>query len=391
MTKYPLETRVGIVGGGQLGKMMIQAAKRMGFFTAILDPTVNCPCHALADVHIVAAFDDAEGFSRLAEVSDVITYEFEHIDAGLLKAIEDSGKPVYPTPKSLEVIQDKFRQKQALANAGVPVPEFLPIYNYAELEEAAQAFGYPLMLKTRRGGYDGKGNALVRSADKLEETYNELGGGRVELYAEKYVKFVKEVSILACRAINGESKVFPLAENVHAENILMETRVPAEVSTETARAADECAVSVLDVFQGVGMFCVELFVTADGGVLVNEVAPRPHNSGHYTIEACVTSQFEQHIRAITGLPLGSAELITPVCMVNILGSAGERGKARYEGVTETLSLPNTYLHIYGKTTTAPKRKMGHVTVTAKTAAEVAETARKAQGFIKVVAKGEHDE
>ena len=297
MAKANIHKKIGIIGGGQLGQMMILEAKKMGFYITVLDPTLNCPAHTIVDEHIVADFEDEKAIRLLAEKSDVVTYEFEHINAQVLKQLEAEGKKVYPTATSLEIIQNKFSQKSLLKKDGIPVPDFMAVSSPAEILAAGKEYGFPLMLKACTGGYDGKGNYVVKNENDCENGYKELGGGTLPLMAEKFYPFIMEISVLACRAINGDIKVYPVAENIHKDSILDKTRVPASISAKTTENAMNLAKRVMEVFEGVGMFCVEMFVDKDGNVAINEVAPRPHNSGHYTIEACVTSQFEQHIRA----------------------------------------------------------------------------------------------
>ena len=387
MAKANIHKKIGIIGGGQLGQMMILEAKKMGFYITVLDPTLNCPAHTIVDEHIVADFEDEKAIRLLAEKSDVVTYEFEHINAQVLKQLEAEGKKVYPTATSLEIIQNKFRQKSLLKKDGIPVPDFMAVSSPAEILAAGKEYGFPLMLKACTGGYDGKGNYVVKNENDCENGYKELGGGTLPLMAEKFYPFIMEISVLACRAINGDIKVYPVAENIHKDSILDKTRVPASISAKTTENAMNLAKRVMEVFEGVGMFCVEMFVDKDGNVAINEVAPRPHNSGHYTIEACVTSQFEQHIRAVSGLPLGDPSLVRPVVMRNILGEEGSSGKAVVEGADEALAIPGVTLHVYGKETSKPKRKMGHLTATAATLEEAEKNADMAKDFIKI--KGEN--
>lgn len=387
MAKANIHKKIGIIGGGQLGQMMILEAKKMGFYITVLDPTLNCPAHTIVDEHIVADFEDEKAIRLLAEKSDVVTYEFEHINSQVLKQLEAEGKKVYPTATSLEIIQNKFTQKSLLKKDGIPVPDFMAVSSPAEILAAGKEYGFPLMLKACTGGYDGKGNYVVKNENDCENGYKELGGGTLPLMAEKFYPFIMEISVLACRAINGDIKVYPVAENIHKDSILDKTRVPASISSKTTENAMNLAKRVMEVFEGVGMFCVEMFVDKDGNVAINEVAPRPHNSGHYTIEACVTSQFEQHIRAVSGLPLGDPSLVRPVVMRNILGEEGSSGKAVVEGADEALAIPGVTLHVYGKETSKPKRKMGHLTATAATLEEAEKNADMAKDFIKI--KGEN--
>ncbi|MBO5561018.1 MAG: 5-(carboxyamino)imidazole ribonucleotide synthase, partial [Firmicutes bacterium] len=312
-----LGKKIGIIGGGQLGQMMALEAKKMGFYLIILDPTPDCPAATVTDDHIIADFEDKNAIRQLAEKCDVITYEFEHINTDILLELENEGYKIYPTAKSLKIIQNKLTQKQTLAEHDLPIPEFMEIKGIEDMYSAGEKYGYPYMLKTCTGGYDGKGNAVVDSKAETEEKYRELGGGNLPLMAEKMVDFKTETSILACRGLNGQVVIYPVGNNIHKDSILHETIVPADIPESTVKKASDCAKKVMEVFQGIGMFCVELFITKDDDVLINEIAPRPHNSGHYTIEGCVTSQFENHIRAVSGLPLGDTSLIRPTVMVNL--------------------------------------------------------------------------
>ena len=270
-----IHKKIGIIGGGQLGKMMIQEAKKMGFYVAVLDPTPKCPAHTLVDEHIVANFDDKQAIRSLAEKTDVLTYEFEHIDADILQKLEKEGKKVYPTAKSLKVIQNKYTQKKLILEHGLPTPAFCVVSSERDIANAAEKFGYPIMLKTCTGGYDGKGNFLLRSKEEIPKAYAELGKGKLNLMAEKFFPFTVEISVLACRGIKGEIKVYPVAENIHKDSILSETRVPANIPKQVIPKAMELAKKVMEVFQGVGMFCVEMFVDKEENIAVNEVAPRP--------------------------------------------------------------------------------------------------------------------
>lgn len=361
--------KLGIIGGGQLGKMMILAAKEMGISVVILDPTRECPAHSIADEHIVAGFDDEAGFRELATKVDVVTYEFEHITVSLLEALELSGSRMHPSAGVLKHIQDKYTQKTYLSDHGFPVPQLLPVSSLDEATNAAQALGYPFLLKSRRGGYDGKGNTMIREKADLLAFFKQDDGknpqqNTEQYFAEAYVPFEREISVLVCRGQDGKSVVYPLAENLHHENILLQTQLPATISPTLAKQAIELSQAIAELYGVVGMLCVELFATADEQLLVNELAPRPHNSGHATIEGCVTSQFANHIRSVTGLPLGETTLIRPAIMLNLLGKGN--GTPHIHGLHEALGIPGVSIHLYGKTMIKPSRKMGHVTITAET-------------------------
>lgn len=379
-----ISKKVGIIGGGQLGKMMINEAAKMNIYSVILDPSPDCPAGQLANEQITASFDDKKAIKELAEKVDVVTCEFEHISTEALKDLESEGYAVFPKADSLKTIQNKLKQKQELSIYGVPLGDFLEVEDTESIREAARRLGYPLMLKSALGGYDGKGNSLIEDERSIEDAFSELNGGFNLLYVEKYIPFLKEISVLCCRGLKGEIVVYPVAENVHRESILFETSVPAAINQAEEHKAIEIAKKVAGIFESVGMFCVEMFLTEEGDVLVNEVAPRPHNSGHYTIEGCITSQFENHIRAVIGLPLGKTGLVRPTVMRNLLGEKGYQGKPRVKGVYEALAIEGVSLHIYGKTETKPQRKMGHLTVTALTLEKAKERAEEAGACLSVI-------
>ncbi|KAA0764633.1 5-(carboxyamino)imidazole ribonucleotide synthase [Bacillus sp. AR2-1] len=344
---------IGIIGGGQLGRMMALAAKEMGYKIAVLDPTKNSPCAQVADIEIVATYDDLKAIQHLAEISDVVTYEFENIDYRCLKWLE---KHAYLPQGSqlLSKTQNRFTEKNAIEKAGLPVATYRIVQNQDQLTEAITELSYPSVLKTTTGGYDGKGQVVLRSeadVDKARELAN-----AAECILEKWVPFEKEVSVIVIRSVSGETKVFPVAENIHVNNILHESIVPARITEELSQKAIAYAKVLADELELVGTLAVEMFATADGEIYINELAPRPHNSGHYTQDACETSQFGQHIRAICNLPLGETNLLKPVVMVNILGE-------HIEGVLRQVNrLTGCYLHLYGKEEAKAQRKMGHVNI-----------------------------
>lgn len=378
-----LNKKIGIIGGGQLGKMMILDAKRLGFEVVTLDPVKNCPSHSISDDHIIASFHNEAAFKELAEKVDVITYEFEHIHADFLEALEKEGHKIYPTASSLKIIQDKYTQKTLLRKNGIPTPEFVKVNGVEDLKMAGEEFGYPFMLKATTGGYDGKGNAVVKTPSDIRNQYEILGAGEVPLIAEKFLNFEKEISVLACRGIDGKVAIYPVAENIHVDSILDETIVPAAINEVSEKKAMAMAHNVMEIFDGVGMFCTEMFVDKAGEIYLNEVAPRPHNSGHYTIEGTFTSQYEQHIRAIVGLPLGDVQLRNPIVMKNILGT-GKEGKVIVKGIENAYSNPRVKVHIYGKKISKPGRKMGHLTVIGDSVEKIRTEAAVASDSIKIV-------
>lgn len=381
-----MSRKVGIIGGGQLGKMLVSEAAKMGIYTIVLDPDEDSSAVSLANEKIVACFDDRAALLELARRTDVLTCEFEHISTEVLRYLEDDGFVVYPPAEKLEIIQDKYNQKVELKRHGIPVGDFLKVDGIEGIKAAADIFNYPIMLKTSKGAYDGKGNSMILCEEDIDKAFMELGGNADSIYVEKFIPFSKEISVLYCGSISGEVVVYPVAENIHKDSILYETAVPATISDAQRKDAIEIAKQVYTVFGSVGMLCVEMFVTKSGNLLVNEVAPRPHNSGHYTIEGCTTSQFENHIRAVVGLPLGKTDLIIPTVMRNILGEDGFKGIPVIVGAYEALSIEGLKLHNYGKKETKPKRKMGHMTITASTLDIAREKADRACKVIKIISK-----
>jgi len=379
-----IKKKIGVVGGGQLGKMMILEAKRLGFYVVVLDPTPDCPAHSISDEHIVAGFDTEDGYIELAKKVDVITYEFEHINAAALEKLEKQGHVIYPSVTSLKTIQNKNLQNEKLQQEGVPIPRFAKVCSADDIRVYGKAdkFGYPLMLKTTTGGYDGKGNALIRDESEVETAFAQLGSGKKELMVEEFVDFDLEISVTACRGIDGKRVIYPISENMHRNSVLDVSIVPARVSDATIEKATQIAGRVMEIFEGVGTFCVEMFVAKNGDVYVNEVAPRPHNSGHYTIEGCFANQFENHIRAIVGLPLGSTDLISPTVMVNLLGE--NSGESILLGVEEAYLDPKVQVHFYGKSESQAYRKMGHYTVVDTTVDGAVNRAMKLKEIIRVI-------
>jgi 5-(carboxyamino)imidazole ribonucleotide synthase len=333
--------------------MVALAAKAQGFRIAVLEPFADSPCGQLADIEIIGAYDDREAISQLAAVSDVITYEFENIDAETLGWLCDQAY-VPQGPNLLTITQDRIKEKLAIQQAGVEVAPYEVITTLEDLFLKIKAVGYPAVLKTARGGYDGKGQLVIKEQLDLPRGEPLLEHGACVL--EKWIPFEKEISVIVVRRQDGETAIFPVAENVHEDNILHKSIVPARISEETQEKAIDKAKVLADWLGVVGTLAVEMFVTSDGTIYINELAPRPHNSGHYTIEACATSQFEQHIRAICNWPLGSTELLKPVVMVNLLG---EHLETLYE---EIPTLKDWKVHLYGKRDPKAKRKMGHVTI-----------------------------
>ena len=354
---------IGVLGGGQLGRMMALAGRNMGYRFVTLDPTPDSPCGQVADEQIVAGYGDAEAARKLAERSDVITYEFENVDAQVA-AMLASASYVPQGSELLYTTQHRLREKRAVEAAGVKVAPYREIGSLEELRAAVLAFGTPCVLKTATGGYDGKGQWVIRSMDETADAYDALSRAGTELVLEQFVHFEKELSVIAARSPRGEVKTFPAAENIHVDNILHMSIVPARVPADVQERAAAMATRIAESMRVIGLIAVEMFLTRDGELFVNELAPRPHNSGHYTMEACRTSQFEQHVRAICNLPLGSTELMSPVVMVNILG---EHVPPLLEWMKDENGLPRDVtakVHLYGKHEAKAKRKMGHVNLLA---------------------------
>lgn len=383
----PLST-IGILGGGQLGRMIAMEAKRMGYRVVTLDPTPNSPCGQIADEQLTAAFTDVPAALRLAELSDVVVYEFEDVDDKVVEAIEGSAF-VPQGSRLLFQTRHRLREKAALMRAGIPVARHIGVRSRVDLTSADKEIGRPFIVKTTTGGYDGKGQWRVAPSDDLDELWSSMqatildlpAAGNTEFDAdtrsemagdapfvvEAEVSFEREVSVVVARSIRGETRAFPMAENIHRDHILQFSICPSRVDARVAKAAEALAVKAAQSLGVIGLLGVEMFLLPDGQLLVNELAPRPHNSGHYTQDACVTSQFEQLVRAVTGLPLGSTKLLSPVVMSNILGE-------HLDGVLESMAAwPDTFkLHLYGKAESRPKRKMGHINVLANSTEEALE-------------------
>ncbi|MGG1876453.1 5-(carboxyamino)imidazole ribonucleotide synthase [Paenibacillus cisolokensis] len=353
-------TTIGVLGGGQLGRMIALEGVRMGYSFVTLDPAPQSPLGQIAE-QITAAYDDVEAARQLAEKADVITYEFENVDANVAALLEEQSY-VPQGSRLLYTTQHRLREKAAIEAAGVPVAPYRQIRSLEELTSAAAELGLPCVLKTATGGYDGKGQAVIRREEELAAAYDTLASTGAELVLEKFVKFACEISVIAARTPSGRIKSFPPAENVHVNNILHLSIVPARVPDEVLKRATELAERVAAGLNAVGLLAVEMFVTEEGELYVNELAPRPHNSGHYTMEACTTSQFEQHVRAICDLPLGETTLLTPVVMVNVLGQHLEEVIGRFgqpDELAEDLGIVPK-LHLYGKSEAKVNRKMGHI-------------------------------
>jgi len=348
--------RLGIIGGGQLGMMITEAAKNLSEHISeiiVLDPTENCPAAQAGAKQIVGDFKDELAILKLAEQSDIITYEIESGNTDVLSKLKAK---IEPSPSTLGIIQDKFSQKTFLSENELPVSEFYEITSLDDLREKINDLGLPVLLKSRRDAYDGRGNFKITSPDEIEKAYQHFDGK--SLMVEKFVNFKMEVSVIAARNTKGDIITYPLVENIHENNILKMTIAPARVSDDVISNAGEIAKKTMEVLNGAGVFGIEMFIDQDNKILINEIAPRVHNSGHHTLQSCKTSQFEQHLRAILGLELGSTDLVHKTVMCNILGPDGFEGK--YKPVQ--LEKDGTYLKMYGKDVSKPQRKLGHFNV-----------------------------
>ena len=351
-----MKKRLGVIGGGQLGMMITEAAKNLSEHISeiiVLDPTENCPAAQAGAKQIVGDFKDELAILKLAERSDIITYEIESGNTDVLSKLKAE---IEPSPSTLSIIQDKLSQKTFLSENELPISQFYEITNLDNLREKINELGLPVLLKSRRDAYDGRGNFKITSPDEVEKAYQYFDGK--SLMVEKFVNFKMEVSVIAARNTKGDIATYPLVENIHENNILKMTIAPARVSDNVIKDAGKIAKKTMEVLKGAGVFGIEMFIDQDDKILINEIAPRVHNSGHHTLQSCKTSQFEQHLRAILGLELGSTDLVHKTVMCNILGPDGFEGK--YKPVQ--LEKDGVYLKMYGKNVSKPQRKLGHFNV-----------------------------
>lgn len=368
-----------------MGKMIAHEARRMSLKIIILDPTEGCPASRIADEQIVADFKDESAIMKLAEKCDILTYEIELANSVALRELEAKNYPVRPAPETLRTIQNKYRQKSFLKDHKIPVPEFALVRSEEHLHELCKKFGFPAMLKACEDSYDGRGNFLIASKTKVHEAFAYFSGR--ECMLEKFVPFTKEISIMVARNPSGQIESFPVAENIHKNSILDTTIVPARISKSVESRARKVAEKTMAALHDAGIFGIEMFVTKRGEVLINEIAPRPHNSGHYTNEACSVSQFEQHLRAVLDLPLSKPELLSPAAMINILGNENLDGPYAIRGLARSMAVPGANLYIYGKKISRPRRKLGHITATGRTVKEAIARAEKARRAIELVPMG----
>lgn len=370
--------RLGILGGGQLGRMLIQEAINLNISTSVMDPDANAPCRHLCEHFTHADFRSEEDVYRFGKECSMITVEIEHVNTQALLRLEAEGIPVFPQPLLLRMVQDKGLQKEFFITHGIPTATFALVKDRTELQKMEAHL--PGMLKLRKGGYDGKGVMKLRSVADIESAFE----GPCVL--EEMVDFSMEIAVIVSRNHLGEISHFPVVEmefNPQA-NLVEFLCSPARISKSIEETAIAIARKVIDKMGLVGILAVEMFVTRQGDVLVNEIAPRPHNSGHQTIEGNITSQYAQHLRAIMGLPPGDTSTVRPAVMINLLGEADHSGEAHYTGIEEVMKWPGVYVHLYGKKITKPFRKMGHVTITADHLEEAIQLSKKVQRTLKVI-------
>ncbi len=378
--------RVGILGGGQLARMTVAAAISLGIDVAIFEREADSPAGRLTNAETVGPWEDAALRARFAAGCDVITLESEFVDPALLAEIAAAGTPVRPGAAVLGLVGDKLRQKETFAAAALPLPPFRAVASQEEVLRAAEEWGWPIVLKARRLSYDGYGNATVRGPEGLAAAWERLGAPGRALYAEAWVPFRRELAVMVARSVGGAIVTYPVVETVQAAeaHICRIVRAPAPVTAAVITRATAIARRAVAAVEAVGVVGVELFEREDGMILLNEIAPRPHNSGHYTIEGCVTSQFENHLRAILDLPLGATDLVAPAAvMVNILGERDAPVEATPRGLPAALAVPGAHVHLYSKRRSRPGRKMGHVTALGPDIAAAEGAAARAAALIRL--------
>jgi 5-(carboxyamino)imidazole ribonucleotide synthase len=371
--------KLGMLGGGQLGRMFIQSALNYDVHVHCIDPDPLAPCQKIAASFQVGSLTDYQTIVDFGKDKDVVTVEIEHVNIEALAALEQTGVKVFPQSKVLSIVQDKGVQKQFYAANDLPTAPFQLIDNKAHLLAIHPPF--PFVLKLRKGGYDGKGVQIIKNETDLAAAFD------APCIVETMIPFEKELSVIVARNENGETAVYPSVECEFSPtaNLVEFLFSPAEITAEIEKNAQALAVKVIDTLDMVGILAVELFLTKSGELIINEIAPRPHNSGHHTIECCLTSQFEQHMRSVLNMPLGATDLRCPGVMINLLGEAGYEGDAVYKNSNEVLSWKGVYIHLYGKQTTKPFRKMGHVTIIGDDLAAIKNTGRKVAETLKVIA------
>ena len=380
MFHFYRDIKLGILGGGQLGRMLIQAAVDFNIHIRVIDPVKEAPCRYLAHEFVQGSLTDYDSVYQFGQGCDILTIEIEHVNTQALEALQKAGKTVYPDPKIIRLIQNKRKQKQFYAAHGLPTAPFHLVENRAEVKQYEHFL--PAVNKLGEAGYDGRGVQVLRDASAFDKAFDAPG------LIEKFVDFEKELAVIVARNADGEIRSFPLVEMVsHPEHNLVEYLLsPANVSKEHTSRANEIAQQLVEKLDFVGLLAIELFLTAEGEILINEIAPRPHNSGHHSIRSCATSQYEQHLRAIFNLPLGATDSLCPAAMVNLLGESGHTGPVRYEGIEQILAIEGVYPHFYGKTTTKPHRKMGHITILEKDSNKMKEKIAKVRQGLRVLSE-----
>ena len=375
---YGDQFKLGVIGGGQLGRMLIQETINYNIHVFTLDPDANAPCKSIAHGFTVGSLTDFDTVYNFGQQLDVITVEIENVSIEALEKLEKEGKKVFPQPAVLKIIQDKGLQKQFYQEHGIPTLPFFLINDRSEIKKFEEEF--PFMQKMRKGGYDGKGVTALRSMNDIETAFD------VPSVLEKFVDFQKELAVIVARNEKGETAVYPTVECEFSTeaNLVEFLFAPADITPEIEAKAKELAIQIIEQLGMVGILAVEFFLSKQGELYVNEIAPRPHNSGHHTIECNRTSQFEQHLRSVLNLPLGATDLIQPGVMINLLGEKGFEGQAIYQGLEEAMQISGVHPHIYGKETTKPFRKMGHVTIAKPVLEDAKNTGRKIKELIKVV-------
>ncbi len=378
MSKTIQQLHIGLLGGGQLGRMMIQSAINLNLTISVLDPDKNAPCRHLVKKFTVGSLTDYDSVYDFGKDKDLITIEIENVNVDALRALEKEGKKVYPQPDVIELIQDKGSQKMFYQRNNIPSPDFFLVENRAQIPKYSDYF--PFFQKLRKGGYDGKGVSKLVSPHHLEKAFDQPS------VLERLVDFDKELAVMVARNAEGEIRTFPVVECEFSPeaNLVEFLFSPANIKKPVEKEALKIASTIAEKLGIIGILAVELFLTKDGKVLVNEIAPRPHNSGHHTIEANVTSQFDQHLRAILNLPLGDTSIVKAGVMVNLLGDFGHEGQAVYQGLEDVMKFSGVYLHLYGKAITKPFRKMGHATIVDDDILKARQKARLVKGTLKIV-------
>ncbi len=373
--------KLGIIGGGQLGKMTILEARKMDIYTCVLTEAYPSPASEISNEYIIGSLHDKDKIRAVAEKCDVLTYEIEHINVEVLKELEAEGKKIFPSSNVIELIQDKSKQKELLDKNSIPTSKWKRVTEN-NIDELKKEFGFPVVQKSCKGGYDGRGVFILKNESDIDKM---IPG---DSFFEEFIPCEKEIAVMVARNFDGDVATYPVVEMVFDEktNICDTVVAPARITEEQYKEAEKLALQCVEALDGVGIFGVEMFLTEEGKILINEVAPRPHNSGHYTIEACKTSQYEQFIRAVLNYSLGNCDLLSPACMVNILGEDGYTGNVKVVGIDEMMKIDGAYLHIYGKKDTKPFRKMGHITVLNDSEEEAYNLALKAREHLKIISE-----